>query len=187
MGYALAQAALEAGAKVILISGPVSLATPAINSEKKVERINVRTARQMHDAVLQHAAQANILVACAAVADYRPANVAEQKLKKTSDTLALELVRNPDILADVAQQFPQLFTVGFAAETEDLQRNAQAKLQAKGLNMIAANRVDDESIGFESDDNAVTVYWPDGQQEFPKIRKTALAQELIILIAKAVT
>jgi phosphopantothenoylcysteine decarboxylase/phosphopantothenate--cysteine ligase len=187
MGFALAQAALEAGAKVILISGPVSLATPAINSEKQADRIDVRTAQQMHDTVMQYAAQADIVIACAAVSDYRPSNVAEQKIKKSSDTLTLQLTRNPDILADIAQQFPQLFTIGFAAETEDLRHNAQAKLQNKGLNLIVANRVDDDTIGFESDDNAVTVYWAGGQQEFAKARKNTLARDLLALVIKQLT
>jgi len=182
MGYALAQAAMEAGANVILISGPTALATPALNPEKVVQRINVRTAQQMYDAVKQHAALADIFISCAAVADYRPASVAEQKMKKTGESLTLELVRNPDILADVARQFPQMITIGFAAETENLQQNAQAKRHAKDIRMIVANRVDDAAIGFESDDNAVTVYWQKGQKDFPIMKKSALARELISLI-----
>lgn len=182
MGYAIAQAAVEAGAKVVLVSGPVSLYTL-----QKVTRIDVTSAAQMHKAVLAQAGHADIFISCAAVADYRPANVTEQKIKKNEQHLTLELVRNPDILADVSQQFPYLFTVGFAAETENLAQNARAKLEAKGLNMIAANRVDDgnsdSGTGFESDDNALTVYWRDGQKEFPTARKTALARELIGFVA----
>lgn len=179
MGYALAQAAVEAGANVILVSGPTSLMPPG-----KVKRIDVRSAQQMHDAVMQHAGQADIFIACAAVADYRPVTIADQKIKKNDETLTLQLVRNPDILADVAKQFPNVFTVGFAAETKDLEQNAQSKLDAKGINMIAANRVDDPRIGFESDDNALTIYWKQGKREFPQARKTTLALELIDLIAK---
>lgn len=179
MGYALAQAAIEAGARVILVSGPSALNTP-----NKVQRIDVRTTQQMHETVMQHVAQADIFIACAAVADYRPSTVAEHKIKKKDKSLTLELVRNPDILANVAKQFPDLFTVGFAAETADLEHNAQQKLEAKCINMIAANRVDDENIGFESDNNALTIYWKGGKQDLPQARKSALARELINVIVK---
>ena len=181
MGYALAQAAVEAGAKVILVSGPTALSTPA-----KAERVNVRTAQEMYEAVMQKAGSADIFIACAAVADYRPQSIAEHKIKKQNEVLTLELVRNPDILAEVAKQFPNLFSVGFAAETENLKDNAQTKLANKGIHMIAANRVDDAAIGFESDDNAVSVYWQGGMREFSTARKSILARELLSFIIERI-
>ncbi|MDZ7804786.1 MAG: bifunctional phosphopantothenoylcysteine decarboxylase/phosphopantothenate--cysteine ligase CoaBC [Thiohalophilus sp.] len=136
MGFALAEAAAEAGARVILVSGPVSLATPA-----HVERIDVVSAGQMHESVMARAEQADIFIATAAVADYRPVQILEQKIKKDPVSLSLELEKTPDILAGVKQRHPRLFCVGFAAETTDLARYARAKLQEKRLEMVVANPV----------------------------------------------
>lgn len=178
MGYALAQAAAEAGAKTLLVSGPTALTTPP-----RVQRIDVRSAEEMHAAVMQHARDSDIFIAAAAVADYRPAQPAGQKIKKTQDSLTLELVRNPDILAAVAALDNGPFCVGFAAETENLEANARAKLQQKGLAMIAANWVG-EDRGFDQDHNALTVINRQGQQQLATASKAQLARRLIALIAE---
>ena len=136
MGYAVAEAAAEAGAKVILVSGPTTLTEP-----ERVRTIRVTSAQQMHDAALAQAAAANIFIGVAAVADYRPVQTASKKIKKTAERITLELVRNPDILADVAALKPAPFTVGFAAETDNVEEQARHKLESKKLNLIAANRV----------------------------------------------
>ena len=178
MGFAMARAAQEAGAQVILISGPVALEAP-----EGVTRIDVRSAQQMHDAVLRYALNSDIFIATAAVADYRPKLAASEKIKKTRKELTLDLVRNPDILAAVAGLNTTLFTVGFAAETHDLERNAQEKLLAKSLDMIAANQVGPQQ-GFEQDDNALLVLWRGGQQALALAQKSVLARALIELIAQ---
>lgn len=178
MGFALARAAQEAGAQVILVSGPVALETP-----EGVTRIDVCSARQMHDVVLRHATAADIFIAAAAVADYRPKLAVAEKIKKSQEELTLELVRNPDILAAVAALKNNLFTVGFAAETHDVEKNAREKLLAKSLDMIAANQVGPQQ-GFEQDDNALVVLWRGGRQELPLMRKEALARALIELVAQ---
>jgi phosphopantothenoylcysteine decarboxylase/phosphopantothenate--cysteine ligase len=175
MGFALAQAAAEAGAEVTLVSGPVVLDTP-----RGVARIDVETAQEMHAAVL--ARPCDVLVACAAVADYRPAHPASHKLKKQARPLALELTPNTDIIANVAALPQPPFTVGFAAETHDLVPSAKAKLAAKQLDMIAANLVG-AGHGFDSDDNALEVLWPDGQCSLGPTSKHKLARQLIELIA----
>ncbi|WP_404376690.1 bifunctional phosphopantothenoylcysteine decarboxylase/phosphopantothenate--cysteine ligase CoaBC [Vreelandella aquamarina] len=158
MGYALAAEAAAQGARVTLISGPVNLPTP-----QGVERLNVETAVQMHAAALELAPQAALFIGCAAVADYRAASAAEHKLKKTDDqdTLTLTLVKNPDIIADVAAlpEGQRPFVVGFAAETQDVERYAQDKLARKGLDMIVANDVSQQGLGFGSDDNAALLLW----------------------------
>ncbi len=177
MGYAIAQAAAEAGARVTLVSGPTALATPP-----HVERIDVRSAQDMHAAVLGHATDADIFIATAAVADYRPVAPAGQKIKKTADTLSLELVRNPDILADVAALVDGPFTVGFAAETENLLEHARDKLARKGLDMIAANHVG-EGKGFEAEENALSIVDADGVTDLPQASKSQLARRLIALVA----
>ncbi|MDH5325399.1 MAG: bifunctional phosphopantothenoylcysteine decarboxylase/phosphopantothenate--cysteine ligase CoaBC [Gammaproteobacteria bacterium] len=183
MGFALARAAVEAGAHCTLVSGPVFLQTPEPN---KVKRIDVVSAAQMHEAVLQQAPQHHIFISAAAVADYRPVSTQTQKMKKSSETLTLELQRNPDILSDVAQQFPQVFTVGFAAETQDLEQYAQDKLHRKNLNMIAANLVG-EKQGFDAEDNALNVYWIQGEEKryeaIAPANKSLVARQLIALIA----
>ncbi len=179
MGFAVAAAAAARGAQVTLVAGPVSLETPA-----GVERIDVRSAAQMREAVLA-ALPADVYVSAAAVADYTPATTAAQKIKKGAGTMAIELVPTVDILAEVAAhpQRPAL-VVGFAAETSDVERHARGKLEAKRLDMIAANRVGVEGSGFESDDNALSVYWPGGASELGPGPKTRLAGELLDLAAQ---
>jgi phosphopantothenoylcysteine decarboxylase/phosphopantothenate--cysteine ligase len=181
MGYALAAAAARRGARVVLVSGPVQLPTPA-----GVQRVDVRSAAQMREAVLA-ALPADIYIGAAAVADYTPRQVAQQKLKKTagSQTLTLELVRTPDILAEVATQEQALkLVVGFAAETHDVEKYARGKLADKHLDLIIANQVGIAGGGFESDQNAATAYWGDGQRAFPGTAKTQLAEQLLDLIAE---
>ena len=181
MGYALAEAAVARGAEVVLVSGPVQLPAPS-----GVERISVRSAAQMRDAVLA-SLPADIYIGAAAVSDYTPAQVSPQKLKKTATTtgMTLELVRTPDILAEVAQQTSGLkLVVGFAAETHDVATYARGKLVNKRLDLIVANRVGVAGGGFESDDNAATVYWNDGEREFASTSKTLLAGQLLDLIVE---
>jgi len=178
MGYAMARSAAAQGAKVILISGPVSLPDPA-----GIDVRHVTTAADMYDATHAVVAGADIFIAAAAVADYRPADVREHKIKKADDTMRIDLVRCPDILASVAALDPGPFTVGFAAETENLDDYARAKLEKKGLDMIIANRVGDD-CGFDRDDNAVSVFWPGGEQRLPEARKSALARDLVELVAE---
>ncbi len=179
MGYALAQAAVEAGAAVTLISGPTSLTTP-----RGVRRIDVESAVQMHAAVMREVTDAQVFIACAAVADYRPVTAAAQKIKKTHDQFTLELTRTPDIVASVAALNNPPFILGFAAETESLEKYARAKLQNKCLDMIAANRVDQPDSGFVSEYNSLDVFWRNGHHSLGRDRKTKLAQQLIELLAK---
>ena len=176
MGYAVALAAIEAGADVSLISGPVNLPAP-----DRVNVINVTSAAEMYNAVMQRISNTDIFVSAAAVADYRLQSVTEQKIKKTSDIFELNLKKNPDILADVAALQNPPFTVGFAAETENLESNAQAKLRSKKLDMIAANQVGD-GLGFDSDTNALSVFWGSGQKQLQQAPKNKLAKKLINLI-----
>jgi len=178
MGYAIARAAAEAGAKVILVSGPTALATPP-----RVERIDVRSAQQMFDAAMQYVPDSDIFISAAAVADYRPVNIARQKIKKTEDTLTLELRRNPDILAEVAALENAPFTVGFAAETENLEQHAREKRERKGIDMIAANLVGD-GVAFESDENTLLVLTADNRQQLAMASKQVLGRQLIDIIAK---
>lgn len=176
-GYAVATALRDLGADVTLISGPVALPAPA-----GVTRVEVETAEQMLAATLQSAAGADLLVAAAAVADYRMTDVAAHKIKKHSDTLSLALQRNPDILATVRAAQPGLFMVGFAAETERLAEHARDKLARKHLNLIAANQVG-AGLAFDVDTNALQVFWADGQQAIAQGSKQAVAQQLAELIA----
>jgi phosphopantothenoylcysteine decarboxylase/phosphopantothenate--cysteine ligase len=182
MGFAIARAAHEAGAEVTVIAGPVHLPTP-----RGVTRIDVRSAADMHGAVLSHVADASVFVATAAVADWRVAQVAEQKIKKTAegDTPDLAFTENPDILAEVAKsaraQNGALFCVGFAAESHDLQKNAQAKREKKGVPLLVGN------IGpatFGSDENALLLVDAQGTQEVPQADKLALARKLVAEIAQ---
>ena len=177
MGYAIATAAAAQGASVVLVSGPVSLPEPA-----GVEICNVETAEQMHAATHARITGTDIFVAAAAVSDYRAANTASQKIKKNNDTMSIDLLRSPDILASVAALDDAPFCVGFAAETENVREYALGKLQRKKLDMIVANRVGPD-CGFDCDDNAVDVLWQDGETGFPMAAKTVLAQQLIELIA----
>lgn len=180
MGFAVAEAAALAGARVVLVSGPVSLKTPS-----GIERIDVESAVEMHAAVMERVHQADIFIATAAVADYRPASPAEQKIKKTRDTLHLELVRNPDILAEVAAlRSYRPFTVGFAAETHDVVRYAEDKRRRKNLDLIAANQVGVAGSGFESEQNELHVLWEGGERVLPLANKALLGQQLIALIAE---
>jgi phosphopantothenoylcysteine decarboxylase/phosphopantothenate--cysteine ligase len=180
MGFAVAEAAVEAGARVVLVSGPVSLKTPA-----GVERINVESAVEMHEAVMSRVRGADIFIATAAVADYRVAEPADQKIKKIRETLHLELVRNPDILAEVAAlRSHRPFTVGFAAETHDVLRYAEDKRRRKNLDLIAANQVGVAGSGFESEQNALHVLWEGGEKALPLADKTLLGRQLIALIAE---
>lgn len=178
MGYAVAEALYAAGADVVLVSGPVNLCVPA-----GVERVHVETAQQMLDAVQSRMGTAQLFVATAAVSDYCAAQVASEKIKKHADNLLLQLARTPDILATVAALPAAPFTVGFAAETDNVERNALLKLQNKKLDMIAANKVGD-GLAFDKDDNALTVYWQGGQQELCLCSKRDLAGQLVQLIAQ---
>ena len=179
MAYAIARAAQQAGANVKLISGPVHLACP-----QQVTRINVESAAQMLEASLQQLSNCNIFIAAAAVADYRPALCAEQKIKKTTEHLTLELHKNPDILAQVAATKNPPFTLGFAAETQNVKQNALHKLTQKNINMIAANQVGLADSGFNSEYNALDIFWAEGQQSLQRASKQTLAFQLIEILAK---
>ncbi len=178
MGFAVARAAADAGARVLLVSGPVALGTP-----RGVERLDVETAEQMYRVVHEHLEGIDIFIGAAAVSDYRPGKVHRQKIKKTAKSLSLDLDKCPDILASVAQREKRPFTVGFAAETEKVEENALAKLNRKQLDLIAANEVGD-SLGFDCDDNALIVFWQGGREELREAPKTALARRLVALIAE---
>jgi phosphopantothenoylcysteine decarboxylase/phosphopantothenate--cysteine ligase len=179
MGYAVSEAAAAAGAHVILVSGPTALPDP-----ERVTTVRVMSAQEMHDAVHRHIRGADIFIGVAAVADYRPAEAAAQKIKKQADTLTLTLVRNPDILASVAALKPAPFTVGFAAETENLEANARAKLEAKHLDLVAANRVGIEGSGFETEENTLLLVDRAGTTELPRAAKSQLARALVREIAR---
>ncbi len=179
MGYALAAQAAAAGAEVTLVSGPSALPCPA-----GVTRISVVSAREMYDATLALATQADCVIGAAAVADYRPATVAEHKLKKgAEDSVTLELVKNPDIIAAVAALPSPPFVVGFAAETDNLAQYAEHKRVQKHLDMVVANDVSRQDRGFHSDYNAATVLYAGGVVHFPAMTKLALARELLVCIA----
>ena len=179
MGFAIAAAAARRGADTVLVAGPVHLPTPP-----GVHRIDVRSAREMHAAVLE-ALPADVYVGAAAVADFTPASVSDRKIKKSpgEDGLVLRLVRTRDVLADVARDArrPKV-VVGFAAETDNVASHARGKLESKRIDLIAANRVGVEGSGFESDDNALTVHWRDGERALGPAPKTALADALLDLI-----
>jgi phosphopantothenoylcysteine decarboxylase/phosphopantothenate--cysteine ligase len=178
MGFAIAQAARDAGARVSLVAGPVALETP-----QGVERTDVRSAREMYDIVLDLAGAADVFISVAAVADYRPARPAAQKLKKGLPKQKIELVANPDIVSEVAALEHGPLTVGFAAETEKLKEHALEKLSQKRLDMIAANRVGQAGSGFESDQNEILLLTPSGEQNLGKGSKGKLAQLLIQAVA----
>ena len=179
MGYAVASAAADAGARVSLVSGPTAL--PA---HPDIKRIDVTSAEEMYAEVVARAARCDIFIAAAAVADYRPARVAEQKIKKGDGPRSVEFVRTPDIVAAVAAMDDGPFTVGFAAETESVRAHAQDKLERKGLDMIAANRVGLPDRGFASDRNALSVLWRDGARELDLAPKAELARSLVALVAE---
>ncbi|MGF1903821.1 bifunctional phosphopantothenoylcysteine decarboxylase/phosphopantothenate--cysteine ligase CoaBC [Aliivibrio salmonicida] len=181
MGYAIADAAAQLGAKVTLVSGPVSL-----NAPSHVERISIDSAEQMHLAVMEHAQSHDIFIACAAVADFRPSHIAEHKLKKTSDEdgMTITMIKNPDIVASVAALTEQRpFTVGFAAETQEVEKYARAKLERKNLDMICANDVSIQGQGFNGDDNALHLYWKDGNKALPLTAKSELGKAIMLEIA----
>jgi len=178
MGFAVAQAARAAGAEVLLVAGPVSLPTPI-----GVRRIDVESAADMLAAVLAELGGTDVFISTAAVADYRPVRAAQQKIKKTSDTLDLSMERTPDILATVAAHAARPFVVGFAAETESVEQNARAKLMKKNLDMIAANEVGDAKA-FDSEDNQLIVLSRGARHELGRAGKLVLARGLITLIAR---
>jgi phosphopantothenoylcysteine decarboxylase/phosphopantothenate--cysteine ligase len=179
MGYALAEALTARGADVTVISGPVALAAPAVRRLVRVE-----TAVQMAAAVMEHVQDCDLFVATAAVADYRPAEPAASKIKKGMSEVVLHLVKNPDILAQVTALPGRPFTVGFAAETDRLEEHAASKLEAKCLDMIAANRVGGEQGGFDREENALVVLWPGGRKVLPLMSKSLLAEQLADLIVE---
>ena len=179
MGYALAEAAVEAGAQVVLISGPTHLPPP-----ERVALVPVVSAQQMYDATLKHAAGCDLFIGAAAVADYRPEQVASEKIKKgVEEHTTLTLVKNPDIIAAVARLAPKPYTVGFAAESERLLEHAQTKLERKTLDAVIANDISEEGIGFNSDDNAVTFIDNERSIQLDQRRKSQLARDLVALVA----
>jgi phosphopantothenoylcysteine decarboxylase/phosphopantothenate--cysteine ligase len=177
-GFAVARALAALGAEVTLVAGPVSLPTPA-----GVKRVDVETAEQMLDAATEAAAQAQIFVGTAAVADYRPTAAARQKIKKKEAALALDLERTQDILATVRARYPKLFMVGFAAETEKLEEHARAKLKNKKLDLVAANWAGN-GRAFDRDENALHLFWAGGERELAQAPKTELARDLAAVIAE---
>lgn len=180
MGYALAAAARDAGANVVLVSGPVSIPVPA-----GVELRSVVTAEDMlRESMAAVDAGSDVFIATAAVADYRPETCAGDKIKKTRETLSLDLVKNPDTLATVAARPDAPFSVGFAAETNDVDRYALDKMTRKKLDMIVANDVSTPGMGFNSDTNAVTVFWPDGREHIGPDTKRNIATRLVALISQ---
>ncbi len=178
MGYAMAEAARDAGARVVLLSGPVNLPAPA-----DVELVPIETAEELFAATHRRIDDADIFIAAAAVADYRPASVETSKIKKSKNDLSLELVRSPDVLASVGKLNDGPFTVGFAAETDKLREHALGKLESKRLDMIIANEVGN-GRAFDQDDNTVHVYWRGGEKAFPTAAKTELAKDLVDLISE---
>ncbi len=179
MGFALAAQAARLGMEVVLVSGPVHLATPP-----GVRRIDVRSAAQMRAAVLENLPGSEVFIAAAAVADFRPREPRDSKIKKGGEHgLTLELVQNPDILAEVAARPERPFVVGFAAETDEVERYARDKLVRKRLDMIAANRVGEDGCGFDADANALAVLWADGRADIARAGKAEVARELLRLIA----
>ncbi|WP_252177634.1 bifunctional phosphopantothenoylcysteine decarboxylase/phosphopantothenate--cysteine ligase CoaBC [Endozoicomonas sp. 4G] len=183
MAYSLAVAAMEAGASVKLVSGPVALETP-----DRVERIDVISAREMHQAVLDNIEGVDIFIGCAAVCDYRPVEIQKDKIKKNpdcpSETLEIKLVKNPDIISSVADLEDRPFVVGFAAETQNVLGFAADKLRRKKLNLIVANDVSDGDIGFSSDNNEVTVLGEDFEEPMPRASKTVLSRKILKIIAR---
>ncbi|MGZ8946957.1 MAG: bifunctional phosphopantothenoylcysteine decarboxylase/phosphopantothenate--cysteine ligase CoaBC [Methylococcaceae bacterium] len=179
MGYALANAALKAGAEVTLVSGPVTLAAPA-----NIELVPVETAAQMYEAVMSRASEHSIYIGAAAVADYSPAIMQPEKIKKQDEQSTIILQKTKDILADVAKLDKRPFTVGFAAETHELEAYARDKLARKKLDMIAANWVGRDLGGFDSEQNALHVFWENGEKTLAMMDKARLAEQLISLIAE---
>jgi len=178
MGFATAQAAREAGAEVVLVSGPVSLTTPP-----GVRRIDVESAAEMLNVVLRELPATDVFISTAAVADYRPVHAAQQKIKKTAETLEIPMQRTVDVLATVAASAERPFVVGFAAETESVEQNARAKLLKKNLDMIAANEVGHDKV-FDCEDNQLIVLSRNARHELARAGKLTLARGLVVLIAQ---
>jgi phosphopantothenoylcysteine decarboxylase/phosphopantothenate--cysteine ligase len=175
MGYAIAQAAQERGAEVILVSGPTNLTPP-----QGVRSWQIRTAMEMYEAVLRAYEKVDIVIKAAAVSDYRPKQAVPYKIKKTDEAQVVELMRNPDILAELGQRKGKRILVGFAAETEDLLANAQKKVQAKNLDLIIANDVGRSETGFGSDENKILILHADGRvEDLPQMSKHKLAHEIL--------
>ncbi|MDW6091537.1 bifunctional phosphopantothenoylcysteine decarboxylase/phosphopantothenate--cysteine ligase CoaBC [Vibrio rhizosphaerae] len=184
MGFEIAKAAAQIGADVTLIAGPTHLSTPT-----GVQRIDVISAANMYDAVMAQAPHHDVFISCAAVADYRPADVAAQKIKKTddADTMTVTLVKNPDIVASVAAMTSHRpFTIGFAAETQQIEQYARSKMARKNLDMICANDVSVSGQGFNSDHNALHLFWPAGERKLPLAPKSQLALELMTLVSEKI-
>jgi phosphopantothenoylcysteine decarboxylase/phosphopantothenate--cysteine ligase len=178
MGYAMAEAAVEAGHGVVLISGPVNLTPP-----RAAQLISILTGDEMYDAVHRHVGDCDVLVMCAAVADYKPARVSAQKIKKRDESLSLELIPTRDVLASLPQD-RQFLAVGFAAETNNVEENARKKLRAKACDLVVANDVSDPNSGMEADENEVTIFFRDGEmKKISRAPKQILARELIKIFA----
>jgi phosphopantothenoylcysteine decarboxylase/phosphopantothenate--cysteine ligase len=175
MGYAIAEAAIEAGHDVVLISGPVSLDPP-----HGVQLISISTADEMHDAVHRHILECDVLVMCAAVADYKPAKASARKIKKNEKYWSLDLVPTRDILASFSKRDRPFLIVGFAAETNDVEENAKKKLRAKNCDIIVANDVSDPNCGMESDENEVIIFFKNGApKKISRAPKKNIARELV--------
>ena len=183
MAFALAEAAVEAGASVTLVSGPVNLPTP-----DRINRVDVLSARDMHQAVHDNMEGTDIFIGCAAVCDYRPAEIMKDKIKKNpddpSETLEIKLVKNPDIVSSVADLEDRPFVVGFAAETQNVLGYAADKLRRKKLDLIVANDVSDDEIGFSSDNNEITVLGDDFEEPMSRASKTVLARKIVKVVAQ---
>ena len=178
MGFALAEAACSAGAKVTLVAGPVNLQTP-----RYVVRYDVETAQDMLETCLEHAPFADIFIGCAAVSDYRPKYRNSEKIKKTDEFFKLELIRNPDVVSNVAGKFERIFCLGFAAETHHVLENARQKLLTKKLDLLVANDVSNPEIGFDSDLNEVSLIWHKGEEKLQQASKTVIAKQIINRLA----
>jgi len=178
MGFALAEAACSAGAKVTLVAGPVNLQTP-----RYVVRHDVETAQDMLETCLEHAPSADIFIGCAAVSDYRPKYRNSEKIKKTDEFFKLELIRNPDVVSHVAGKFERMFCLGFAAETHHVLENARQKLLTKKLDLLVANDVSNPEIGFDSDLNEVSLIWHKGEEKLQQATKTVIAKQIINRLA----
>jgi phosphopantothenoylcysteine decarboxylase/phosphopantothenate--cysteine ligase len=175
MGYAIAEAALEAGHDVVLISGPVNVDPP-----RRAHVISILTSDEIYDAVHQHVRDCDVLVMCAAVADYKPRNVSATKIKKSDASLSLELVPTRDILSSLQNKDRQFLVVGFAAETDDVEANARSKLHTKHCDIIVANDVSSADSGMESDKNEVTIFFRSGEtKNISRAPKTIIARELV--------
>ena len=179
MGYSLAEAAIEAGASVNLVSGPVS-----INADKSINLYKVNSACQMLENVIKCMTDSDIFIGCAAVSDFKPTDYSNSKIKKEdSNRLDIELEKNTDILGYVATNFSSSYVVGFAAETSDVKKNAKKKLISKNLNMIISNDVSDNSIGFDVDENEVNIITKNDSIFLKKDKKIRIAREILKIVS----